>query len=100
MNINPAQMQARAADASNLLKLLSHPKRLLLLCAILEKPLSVGELAARVGLRESSTSQQLALLREAGLVVPIRDAQVVRYHIDSYEAKEVIKVLHRIFCKE
>lgn len=100
MNIKTARMQAQAADAANLLKMLSHPKRLLLLCAILERPLPVGELAARVGLRESSTSQQLAVLRAARLVIPIREGQVVRYYIDSAEAKEIIRILYRIFCKE
>lgn len=100
MNIKQLQMQEKTAAAAELLKLLSHPKRLLLLCAIIEKPLPVGELAARIGLRESSTSQQLALLREAGLVRPVRQGQVIRYHVDSREAREVVKVLHRLFCKE
>lgn len=93
-------MRKSAAQASALLGLLAHPKRLMLLCALIEKPRPVGELAELVELRESSTSQQLALLREAGLVVAIREKQMMRYHIDSVEAKEVIRVLHRLYCKE
>ncbi len=100
MNIKASQMQQASAEAAEMLKLLAHPKRLLLLCALLEQPMPVGELAGVVGLRESSTSQQLALLREAGLVQAQREGQVMRYRLAHPAVKDIIKVLHKIYCKE
>lgn len=41
--------------------------------------LSVGEVAAQVGLGQSTASEQLALLRDAGLVKAARDGKIVRY---------------------
>lgn len=44
--------------------------------------LSVGEVAARQGTRQSTASQQLALLREGGLLSARRDGKTVWYRAD------------------
>jgi DNA-binding transcriptional ArsR family regulator len=44
--------------------------------------LTVGEVAARCGLGQSTASEQLALLRRGGLVVSRRDGKLVRYRAD------------------
>ncbi|MDD2705680.1 MAG: metalloregulator ArsR/SmtB family transcription factor, partial [Acidocella sp.] len=63
MEIDPAIMRASAEQASELLKSLANPHRLMILCQLVEGERSVGELAAFLGLRGSTVSQHLALLR-------------------------------------
>lgn len=90
---------ARAAGrASDLLKAIGHPHRLMLLCRMLDGERSVGELAAALGIRESTTSQHLALLRRDGLVRPRREAQTIHYSLCSEEARRVMTTLFELYC--
>ena len=63
------QLQASAEQAAALLKAMSNPKRLLILCMLCGSPgTSAGELARVTGLSPSATSQHLARMREEGLI--------------------------------
>lgn len=97
MNI---QMQKAAGEATELLKALANRNRLLLLCQLADGEKSVGELAARLGLRDSAVSQQLTLLRKDRLVAPRRDGQTIYYRLASPEAARLIETLYAIFCAE
>jgi ArsR family transcriptional regulator, virulence genes transcriptional regulator len=99
MNIRIEGMRVAAAGASELLKALANPHRLMLVCQMAEKERSVGELAAELGLRDSTVSQHLALLRKDGLVAARRDGQTMWYSIAQPAAKEIIDVLYRSFCE-
>jgi DNA-binding transcriptional ArsR family regulator len=81
--MNIIKMKKQAEDVSALLKILSHPKRLLILCQLVEQEKSVGELAAQLKMREAAVSQQLALLRKDKLVKTRRDGQTIYYHLAS-----------------
>ena len=98
MKIDPDKMAAAAGQASELLKALGHPHRLMLLCQMIEGERTVGELAAALGIRESTTSQHLALLRRDGLVQPRRDGQTIWYSIASVPAQRVMATLFELFC--
>ena len=91
-------MQAAAQAATDLLKALANRHRLLLLCQLVEGERSVGDLALALGLRDSTVSQHLALLRRDGLVMPRRDGQTVYYAIGSAQARAVLETLYRQFC--
>ncbi len=45
--------------------------------------LTVGEIADCCGLGQSTTSEQLSILRRGGLVQSTRDGKLVRYRADS-----------------
>lgn len=93
------QLQASAGEAAALLKAMSHPGRLLILCMLAEAPgTGAGELVAITGLSPSATSQHLARMRAEGLIDHQRDAQRVRYFIKNEAVKQVIDVLKRIYC--
>ena len=68
MKIEPDHMAAAAEQASELLRSLGNRHRLLILCQLTEGERSVGDLAAFLGLRDSTVSQHLSLLRRDGLV--------------------------------
>jgi ArsR family transcriptional regulator, virulence genes transcriptional regulator len=91
-------MESAADQASDLLKALSNRHRLLIICQLIDSEHSVGELAEFLGLRDSTVSQHLALLRKDGLVSARRDAQTIYYSIASEPAREVLKTLYQIFC--
>jgi DNA-binding transcriptional ArsR family regulator len=62
-------------------KVLTDPKRLLLLAALRDGDRTVGELAAVIGASLPNASQHLAVLRSAGLVDGRREGSAVRYRL-------------------
>ena len=98
MKLNVDRMRAAAGLASDLLKSLSNPHRLMILCQLIEGERSVGDLAGFLGIRDSTVSQHLALLRREGLVTTRRDAQTIWYAIASPPARRVLETLFEIFC--
>jgi ArsR family transcriptional regulator, virulence genes transcriptional regulator len=98
MKIDSTEMEAAADQASELLKALSNRHRLLIICQLIDGERSVGDLAEFLGLRDSTVSQHLALLRKDGLVSARRDAQTIYYSIASAPAREVLKTLYQIYC--
>jgi DNA-binding transcriptional ArsR family regulator len=97
--LDPEQMAAAAEDASDLLKSLANPHRLLILCQLTEGERSVGELAKFLSLRDSTVSQHLALLRRDVLVKARRDGQTIWYIVSSPAAEGVLTTLFEIFCQ-
>jgi ArsR family transcriptional regulator, virulence genes transcriptional regulator len=100
MNINAEAMQIAADQASDLLKALANRHRLMIICQLIDAERSVGELAAFLGIRDSTVSQHLALLRKDGLVTARRDGQTIWYQISSGPAREVVKTLYRVYCSQ
>ena len=96
--IDLAKLQAAAGQACNLLKALSNPDRLLLLCQMTQGEFSVGELEATTGIRQPTLSQQLTVLREEKLVNTRREGKQIFYSIGSSEASTVLQVLYDLYC--
>lgn len=100
MNINQ-DMLKHSAEAARFLKNISNEQRLLILCILHEKELSVGQLNDMLpDLSQSALSQHLALLRKEGLVSTRRDSQTIFYSLSSNEVAKVIHLMHELFCKE
>ena len=91
-------MAEAAGAASDLLKTLASPHRLMIVCRLIEGEHSVGELAEALGLRASTVSQHLAVLRRERLVRARRDAQTIWYSIASEPARAVLETLFRHYC--
>ncbi|WP_290885473.1 metalloregulator ArsR/SmtB family transcription factor [Arenimonas sp.] len=92
------QMQAQAEAASELLKAMANPQRLRVLCLLIEREMSVGEINALVDLSQSALSQHLAVLREKNLVSTRREAQTVYYAVSDGLVHDIIETLHAAFC--
>jgi DNA-binding transcriptional ArsR family regulator len=100
MNMDMERMHAAAGAASDLLKALANRHRLLILCQLIERERSVGELAEFLGIRDSTVSQHLALLRRDGLVSARRDGQTIWYSISRGPARAVLETLYRAYCTQ
>jgi DNA-binding transcriptional ArsR family regulator len=89
----------QSADAAcRLMKALSNPDRLLLLCQLSQGEKNVGELEALVGITQPTLSQQLSVLRDEGLVSTRREGKNIYYCINSPQAMAVMDVLYAEFC--
>lgn len=99
-SLDLARLRARAGDASQLLKVLANPDRLLLLCQLAEGERSVGQLQETLGIVQPSLSQQLAVLRREGLVTTRRDGKQIHYRIASPAVLALIDTLYQLFCLE
>lgn len=98
----PVSMQDRMAlsadEAASMLKALSNPSRLLLLCQLVEGERSVGELETALGLSQAYVSQQLARLRAEGIVAATRDGRTVRYRLADSRVTPVIRTIYDQYC--
>ena len=92
-------LQRNAQAASALLKALSNPHRLLILCTLSGREMTVSEINERIGLSQSSLSQQLAILRREGLVQTRRQAQMIYYSLAASNAPHIIETLKNLYCK-
>ncbi|REL27208.1 ArsR family transcriptional regulator [Thalassotalea euphylliae] len=96
--MSPQQLQQQVSLASDYLKRLSHPTRLLVLCTLIESEKTVGELTQIADISQSALSQHLAVLREHQLVKTRRESQTIFYSLADENSIKIIDVLHQIFC--
>ncbi len=96
----PKDRHEIADTASELLRVLSNPKRLLILCYLSDGELSVQQLQVATGLGQSTVSQQLAIMRGEKLVTARREAQSVYYSLDSEEVYAIIGTLQSLYAPD
>src|SRR6476661_9635712 len=77
-------------------KTLGHPARIRILELLAQREHSVGELQVEVGLEASHMSQQLAVLRRAGVVVARKHGNSVIYAMASPEIAELLAVARKV----
>jgi len=93
------ELQRSARHVALLLKAMSNPARLVILCQLAEGERSVGELEEEVGISQSGISQHLAVLRGEHVVTSRREKQTVYYALASAEVAALMATLHQVFCK-
>lgn len=91
-------LRLAADDACRLMKTLSNPDRLLLLCQLTQGEKCVSELEALVGVSQPTLSQQLGVLRTEGLVATRREGKKIFYQISSGQTLALMEVLYQQFC--
>jgi DNA-binding transcriptional ArsR family regulator len=69
-------------------QILSNSSRLMILCALEQKEMSVGEIAEQIGATLQNTSQHLRLMKDKGVVESRRDGQTIFYQIAASEIGE------------
>ena len=75
---------------ADLLRVLGHPARIRVVELLAERELAAGELLAEIPIEAGSLSQQLAVLRRAGLVGQRREAGCVVYSLTVPEVGHVL----------
>jgi ArsR family transcriptional regulator len=98
-DLDTVALDLAAGEAAEMLKALSNPARLRLLCALLPGERCVSELEQVLGASQSYVSGQLARLRAEGLVACVRDGRQVRYRIADPRLDPILTSLHDVFCR-
>src|SRR5512141_2171123 len=90
MNVEYFEPQAK------LFKVLMHPGRLAILTILREDEACVCHMEALLGFRQAYISQQLSVLREAGLVEDRRDGWNIFYRVVDQRIYDVLNAVRRI----
>ncbi|MDD9979270.1 MAG: metalloregulator ArsR/SmtB family transcription factor [Boseongicola sp.] len=80
-------------EAARHLRALSNPSRLFLLCALANGEKCVGELERASGMGQAYVSQQLARLRQDGIVEATREGRKVSYALSDSRVAPILTVL-------
>lgn len=98
LTLNLESVREAADQACGLMKVLSNPDRLLLLCELTEGEKCVSELGTLVGISQPTLSQQLGVLRNEHVVSTRREGKNMYYRISNHQALAVMQVLYEQFC--
>jgi len=74
-----------------LFKALNDPTRREILELLKEKDLTAGEIADQFNISKPSISHHLDLLRQAGLVVSVKEGQFIYYSLNTTVMDEMLK---------
>lgn len=85
---------------SKLLKSMSHPIRLKMLCLLQDKELSVGEIRDKVETTNANVSQHLNILRNQGIIDYRKDANFIYNRITDKRIIELIQKMRSLFCPD
>ncbi len=85
---------------ANIFKALSHPARLQIIKLLKDGALCVCEILPEVELKQSNTSQHLAVLRNQGILASRKEGTMVFYSIKSPEVLEMINLAESIIVRQ
>lgn len=95
--IDKQDTQAGQYDSqAQIFKVLTHPARLAILDILRDGEHCVCHMEAYLGYRQSYISQQLSVLREAGLIQDRRDGWNIFYRVANERIFEVLDAMRRI----
>ena len=93
---DPALSQPIVELKAELFKAMAHPTRIRVLEVLAEGEHSVGDMQALVGVESSNLSQQLAVLRRAGLVTTRKEGSTVIYAMASALLIDLLAAAKRV----
>ncbi len=86
-------------EVATVLKALSTPLRLRMVCELCSEPRTVSDLIELTGVRQTLVSQQLKILRDLGIIANRRDGTKIIYRISDENAIKIIGSLCEIYKK-
>ncbi|MFQ1701568.1 ArsR/SmtB family transcription factor [Loktanella agnita] len=100
IEISREQMDAAALEAAEMLKTLSNPGRLRILCALVPGEMTVNELEEAIGASQPYVSGQLLRLRSEGLVTRERHGRSMRYRVSDPRVRPILERIYEVFCPQ
>ena len=85
---------------AELCKSLSDPKRLRIIQELRGGEKAVNELAGILELKQSNTSQHLAVLRRIGVITPRKDGNTVYYRLADTKIAEACDLVHDVIADQ
>ena len=96
--VNIKTMKQNAAEVSEILRIMAHPERLMVLCQLTKGEVGVGVLQQGSSLSQSAFSQHLTVLRKHGLIKARKESQQVFYSLADNRVTQLIQSLQTTFC--
>ena len=94
-------MREKAREIAELMGMMANENRLLILCALLNGPMTVSELRCEVtDISLSSLSQHLQKLRTSNLIDSQKRGQYVTYFLKDHRLRSLIALLKQEYCGE
>jgi DNA-binding transcriptional ArsR family regulator len=87
------------ADLAVLLKSISHPFRLQILCLLQDKEMTVGQISRAIKTTDANISQHLAILRHQGIVGTRKQANFIYNRIIDARITRLIETMQGLFCR-
>ena len=92
------EQEKNIGSAAQCLKVLAHPARIQILCALRSGEQTVQNLEYYTGLRQTTLSQHLSLLKSRGVLESRREANYSFYRISNQQMVELFDLIKDIFC--
>lgn len=92
-------LHTNSAQVVEVLKAMSHPERLMILCQLTKGEMGVGRLLSTSRMSQSALSQHLTVLRKSNLVRFRKESQHVFYSLSDERVVPLIKQLGAI-CRD
>ena len=86
-------------EVSQVLKSLSHPVRLKVLCEVLDSEKTVNELTEFCEIPQSAMSQFLLRMKNEGILISRKEGTFVYYALADQKIKKLLKAVKEIYCK-
>jgi ArsR family transcriptional regulator len=91
-------MENQVDDLALLLKSISHPIRLKILCLLQDKELTVSEIRKEVATSGANISQHLNIMRNRGIIGSRKEANFIYNSIADERIIELMKTMKQLFC--
>ncbi len=88
-----ADTQAMALRQASMCGVFGNAKRVLILWALVEREMSVGEIASAIEASLQNTSQHLRLMEDKGILVSRREGQKIYYRIVEHDLMKDCRLL-------
>jgi len=91
-------IEDQVEDLARMLKSMSHPIRLQILCLLQDKELSVSEIRDSVATSGANITQHLNILRNQGIIEFRREANFIYNRISDKRIITLMQTMEQIFC--
>ena len=91
-------LEEKSEAVSALLKSISHPLRLKILCFLQDGEKTVGEIQAEVLTTNANISQHLTKLRNQGVITSRKEANFIYNRISDERVVDLVNAMQRLFC--
>ncbi|HDB1439386.1 TPA: helix-turn-helix transcriptional regulator [Vibrio cholerae] len=99
IKIEMDEMKKNAEEVAELLRVMAHPDRLMVLCQLTQSEMGVGQLQQGSTLSQSAFSQHLTVLRKHGIIQARKESQQVFYRLADSRITALIQSLQNVFCR-
>ena len=99
MSINKKNIKS-ARFVSDIFSLLSSPRRLLIVCFLLDGKKNVSEIIKHIGTTKGNISQHLNLLERSDILTSEKIGNKVYYEISDTKIKKLISYVKQLYCAE